>query len=318
MATLEELEAELARRQQKGSTNNAATQNLGQQQGPSAGQGYSYRDMLRAATLAKEEEGKNKIDTADEALETVRSGLRGMTMGVSDPAGAALAATMAAVKDGTNWGDTYKDIRGTLRYQQGEFEEDNPKIAAGAELAGGGAMLGAALGPSVVKAAGPLTRATSAALGRGAARVGGSAQRGTQAARGAAKAKPKFKVGTEADGTVKWTPLNRAAKKQARQAKRKGRLVMGAEGAQLGAEADVLEGLHDGDIMPGDKAALGAIAGATLPSSMARLLFNTPVGRLASSRAAGKIIGQRLQPWVYTGMHPATRRAVIDLLKKGS
>lgn len=312
-ATKQAILEELARRQQKGSTNSAATQNLGQQQGPSAGQGYSYRDMLRAATLAKQEEGKNKIDTADEALETARSGLRGMTMGVSDPAGAALAATMAAVKDGDNWGDAYKDIRGTLRYQQGEFEEENPDVAMGAELAGGGAMLGAALGPSVVRAAGPLSRATSAALSRGAARVGGTAKRGAQAVRGAGKAKPKFKV--TSDGPV---PMNKAAEKALKKANKVTRRTGAAEGASAGAAIDAVEGLHDGDVMPGDKAAYGAVLGAVLPNSVARILVNTPIGRLASSRVAGKVLGQKTQPWVYTGMHPATRRAVLDLLKKGS
>jgi len=197
-----------------------------------------------------------------------------------------------------------------LQLEEDEFRAENEKLANVAQGVGAGTALAASAGPAVARG---LSRAAQAAMQRGAARVGGGAAgvagKAAQGARTASRTKPRFKANP--DGT--YTPLNRAANKVAKKSTRKQAVK---DGTVAGAEWDLADAMLHQEHTP-DTAALGAISGAVLPSAVRNLVVNTPVGRLLASRALSKVVGQKYQPYIYTGMHPATRRGMSKFVTGG-
>lgn len=297
MYSLEELEAEQRRRQRQPST-----------KPPTVG------DLTAALGDTPPEPPPENIDK----LELVRSGLRGATLGASDALGAGAATLMAlpqalrqqaarqrasgqqpdlikAIAEGVP--ETYRDIRDTLTYQEEAAQQAAPKAQQAAALGGAAATLGAGLAPRALKAAGPLARSTQAALQRGRQRLGTGARGG----------KPRFRRTAEGE----WVPLNKAAEKVLKKSQRQ---QSARDAATLGAEVDLAEAVLGGDATP-ENALAGAAAGQAFPKTFQQLFTNTPLGRLVASRAAGRVIGEKWRPYVYSGMHPATRRAVNKLVK---
>lgn len=325
MATLEELLAEKARR---ASTQGAATRPVQNGGGGSAAGGPPGYTMLDALRLAGPSKPKPTVSSRDKLLGAVRSGLEGMTLGTSDAIGAGVATAMAfpqtlrqqaqrqrdagrevdlidAIRTGVP--ETYRDIRGTLQMEEDNFEAAHPDLARGMELGGGAAMLAAGTLPALARTAAPLAAGTRAALARGSARVGG---KGAAAASAAKAAKPRFRPNP--DGT--YTAMNDAAKELVKNMGKVNRKQVIKDSATLGAEYDVAESLISGDHSP-DATIAAAAAGAVFPKSIRNLLINTPLSRLILARGASKVIGQKYQPYIYTGSHPATRRALKEVFK---
>ena len=106
-------------------------------------------------------------------LNLFREGLQGLTLGTSDEVGAAIAAGVAAAKDGANFKDAYSEILGSVNQEQNAFREENPKTALAAQVAGGVATGGLGLAKTVAKTAGkPLVVRAAAAGGVGATEGG--------------------------------------------------------------------------------------------------------------------------------------------------
>lgn len=315
--TKEELDAAI---QRKLDAQRAATQN------PSGGQGGTAAPMPTPAAIAEalkysrqEPESKDSgLEGFEDYRQVVRQGLEGATLGASNVVGSAVATGAAfpqvlkrygnlkeAVVEGLP--EAYRDIRGALQAEEDEFTERNPNLARNAERVGTAASLVAGGTPLVRAGAGGLKRATQAALARGRAKVRGTgvnastaASSGSSGARTGGAAKPRFRQ--NADGTI--TPLNKAA---SRAAAKHSRRQATRDGATLGAEYDLAESLVSGEHMP-DATLTGAAAGVVLPSAVRKLVADTPLGRLLLARGASKLIGQKYQPYLYTGYHPTTRR----------
>lgn len=321
MVTLEQVEAELARR---ASTGGAATQKAA---APARGQpAPQYTNAQALEVLKGQPKPPEKPSEMYPGMHTDRSVLRGMTMGLSDPIGAGIATAMAfpqtlrqqaqrhreegvepdlirAITEGVP--ETYRDIRGTLAMEEEQAAAYDPELQGQAEMFGTGAGL-------VAATAGPLKAATSAALKRGAAKLGGAGAK-YQSARAAAKAAkaPRWRMGP--DG--KPMAMNKAAEKVLKKALRKEARRKGAKAGAALDTADMFLG-DDQDVVPGFTAA-GAAAGSLFPKTVKRIVGNTPLGRLMMARAVGKVVGKKWEPYIYTASHPATRRPFIDFIKGG-
>lgn len=70
-------------------------------------------------------------------LQGARAALQGLTFGLSDEAGAALAAIPASIKTGKPYKEIYSEIQRDLGGKRQAFAEDNPATALGLEIAGG-------------------------------------------------------------------------------------------------------------------------------------------------------------------------------------
>lgn len=320
MVTIEDIEAELARRASAGG---AATQKPNMPARPTPAPQYTNAQAMEV--LRQQPQAPEKPSELYPGMHVDRSVLRGMTMGASDAIGSGIATAMAfpqtlrreaqqhreegvepdlwrAITEGVP--ETYRDIRGTIAHEQEMAEAYDPERQGQAEMFGAGAGL-------VAATAGPLSGATKAAMQRGAAKLGGyNAKR--QTARAAAKAakKPRFKM--SADGPV---PMNKAAEKVLKKSLRKQSRKSGAE---VGATLDMVDMFagDDQDVVPGFTAA-GAVAGSVFPKTVKRLVTNTPLGRLMMARAVGKFVGKKWEPYLYTAGHPATRRVMEDLVRGG-
>lgn len=89
--------------------------------------------------IVKMPEGYGLRETAGpiSAGDVTRAGLRGMTVGVSDPLGAAIAAGAAtATGSKQSFGDIYSEMRTEQNRQRDVFRQEHPAVAIGAELVG--------------------------------------------------------------------------------------------------------------------------------------------------------------------------------------
>lgn len=67
----------------------------------------------------------------------VRAGLQGLTFGLSDEAGSAIAALAGSIKTGEKYSDVYSKMHKQLGDKREKFSNDNPILSTGAEIAGG-------------------------------------------------------------------------------------------------------------------------------------------------------------------------------------
>ena len=292
MPTREELIAEIERRQLLASTGGAATPTPESLAGPSAAPAQSGWQS-REDRVAQRGGGEGEWHDAP------RAALRGMTMGASDAIGSAVAALPAGLAkgwsgEGPGFEEVYDDIRETTQYQEDQYADRSPEVKN--LLEAGGAV-------STIAASG-LPRATAGALQRGAARVG------------AKGVKPVVKP------RVRGTTAELSAAGQA--APKVSRLKEAAHGAGEGAALDAGQLVFGGDVNP-DMTAAGAGLGFVFPRSarkvwegakrFAKHATDTPAARMATSRVAGKVVGQKAKPWAYTLSHPATVDKAKGLLK---
>jgi len=87
------------------------------------------------------------------ALETARSGLRGLTLGASDVIGAGVAAGAASMSPDVDFGDAYTDIKTELSADRDAFREQEPYLALGSEIGGSVAPMVLALPANAAKLA---------------------------------------------------------------------------------------------------------------------------------------------------------------------
>ena len=126
---------------------------------------------------------------------TVRAGLQGMTFGLSDEIGGALAALAGSIQTGESFGDAYDKIHQQLQDKRETFAQENPGTALGAEVVGalatggaGGSRLLAGKGFQGASNIGKAGRISAVGAGEGAVYGAGAAdqgERGAGAAQGA-------------------------------------------------------------------------------------------------------------------------------------
>jgi hypothetical protein len=135
-----------------------------------------------------------------------------------------------------------------------------------------------------------LTRATGRALARGAGKVLGKGANAATSARGAAgaAAKPRVRVRAGEQAQMPPRPPRRGFKETMKD--------MGA-GAATGATLG------------------GATGQDPLKSAVMGAAINNPLGRMAMSRVAGRVLGDAGRVGTYVGLHPSTRRAATRLKK---
>lgn len=78
-----------------------------------------------------------EMSTGEKIKGGVRSFLEGQTFGFADELGSGLAAIPASIATGQPYGDVYRQMQEEYQRQQKRFEEQNPKTAAGLNIAGG-------------------------------------------------------------------------------------------------------------------------------------------------------------------------------------
>jgi len=78
-----------------------------------------------------------ELSTGQKALGATRSFLEGQTMGFADELGIAPAAALASVTTPSTYGEAYDWMKKDYTEQQKKFEEQNPWLAGGANIAGG-------------------------------------------------------------------------------------------------------------------------------------------------------------------------------------
>lgn len=137
-------------------------------------------------SLVLPQKGEHPARKYNTALETARSGLRGLTLGASDVIGAGIAAGAASMSPDVEFGDAYTDIKTDLSADRDAFREQEPSLALGSEI--GGAVIpaiatlgtsapatGTALVPYGVKTAGTAVKSAPSVMkgiGLGAAQGG--------------------------------------------------------------------------------------------------------------------------------------------------
>lgn len=127
---------------------------------------------------------KTKYDSVTEGISQVG---QGMSFGLTDEVGGAIAALVGSMQTGESFSDAYDKIQKDISSRRGQFKEDNPALATGLEVAGGltSGGLGAAkvLGSQALRNAPGLVKAAGLA-GTGAAQGGlygaGSANPGSR------------------------------------------------------------------------------------------------------------------------------------------
>ena len=109
-------------------------------------------EQIFASQLQPAPESRQE-DQSNIGLGMARSATEGLTFGWGDEVGLGLAAIAAKISgDDKPVGDIYNDMREAYQYEQGNFEEEHPYLAAGAKVAGGlasGIPAGAKMLPSV-------------------------------------------------------------------------------------------------------------------------------------------------------------------------
>lgn len=146
-------------------------------------------DPAIASPVAAQPQKKLTLPTRKDSKvrETVRSLLRGATIGTSDVLGAGAAASMAAL-GGADFGEAYRDIKSDIGQSRDLFREENPVLAYGSEIAGG---LVPAIATGGAAIAAPASAAGKVALGSGLG-----------AAQGATYGASQAEAGQEAEGAV--------------------------------------------------------------------------------------------------------------------
>lgn len=135
----------------------------------------TVNDQQTQGFLASQQQPAKKLQlpkTESYGRETIRSLLRGATVGLSDVLGAgggalgykALETVGAVPESGQSIGDLYAEMKTKQAEQRDAFREENPKTAIGAEIAG-------AVAPALLTM-GASTPATTAAVAKPAASLG--------------------------------------------------------------------------------------------------------------------------------------------------
>ena len=127
------------------------------------------RDEIKAAL---DKQFGQKKPEYNSAVQGVRQVGQGLSFGLADEVGGALAALAGSMQTGESFNDAYDKIQADLKSKRGAFQEDNPVLAPALEVAGGlatGGLGGAkVLGSQAVRNAPGIARA-GALLGTGAA-----------------------------------------------------------------------------------------------------------------------------------------------------
>jgi hypothetical protein len=143
----------------------------------------SIKERIRKAR----EQGSQQTDEqtwGETALGVARSATEGLTFGWGDEIGTGLAATAAALQDpNKSFGEIYGEMRDIYAQQQGEFREQNPALATGAEIAGGlaGGMGAAARAPQALSRIPGILRYPGAGAAAGGVTGAGFAEEGERA-----------------------------------------------------------------------------------------------------------------------------------------
>ena len=127
------------------------------------------RDEIKAAL---DKQFGQKKPEYNSAVQGVRQVGQGLSFGLADEVGGALAALAGSMQTGESFSDAYDKIQADLKSKRGAFQEDNEYLAPALEIAGGlatGGFGGAkVLGSQAVRNAPGIARA-GALLGTGAA-----------------------------------------------------------------------------------------------------------------------------------------------------
>ncbi len=130
------------------------------------------QDEIRQVLSKQFGKPKTEYDTVTEGISQVGQGL---TFGLTDEVGGAIAALVGSMQTGESFSDAYDKIQQDISSRREQFKEDRPGLATGLEIAGGLATggLGAArvLGSQAMRNAPGVIKATGLA-GTGAAQGG--------------------------------------------------------------------------------------------------------------------------------------------------
>jgi hypothetical protein len=132
---------------------------------------WRFDKAVERGLVTLPENPKEARDSA--ALNTVREGLQGLTLGASDEAGAAVAALIATLKDGADFKEAYADILESVQNEQKAFRRDEPVLSTVAQIAGGAVTGGVGVQKALAKTAGKhIVKRGLAVSGAGAAEGG--------------------------------------------------------------------------------------------------------------------------------------------------
>ena len=141
-----------------------------------ANQGRARQGLSPTVRPEQEKQAQDSV-----ALNTIREGLQGLTLGTSDEIASNAVAIVAALKDGANYRQVQQAVLDDIQREQAAFREDEPEISTAAQLAGGLATGGAGLAKGVA------TQAGKGLLAKGATAAGTGAVEGGIAGAGFAE-----------------------------------------------------------------------------------------------------------------------------------